>query len=371
MCLDVTQQPPHDDEGDYGRHDESEQDHLATDTEVTRPPAKCGSGRKTSSAAIERDWAHVRTLALKQLDRFMSFEPAVLKGDDPDAIHDMRVASRRLQQVLDLIYPKPRPKEIRQLRRQIQHSRRSLGGVRNADVLLDRVDRVLARKRAAHSEAWTAVHDYLRESRSRTYSKGLRKLSRVNLTVFYVRLKECLNHSGPVAVPAHLPHNGASTGVPVLEPLPERVGQALEVNWAVFQEQVERSQHDPRPSAIHGVRIAAKKLRYLLEVVREFDVPGGAESLAWLRKLQKHLGNWHDLEVLEQMMIRMVARPDYLAAHLTQAMEVERLILQNRKIKKGYKEKYFRIMRKAAEFQRVKDWVGYLIASPSAAFAKD
>ncbi len=351
--------------------DESKRSSLATGSEVASGPARHDPDREVSLAAIEQDWGRVRALALKQLDRFMSFEPEVLKGDDPDAIHDMRVASRRLQQVLDLIYPKPRPKEVRQLRRQVQRSRRSLGGVRNADVLLDRVDKVLARKRAAHREAWTAVREHLKESRSRTYSKSLRKLSRVNLTVFYVHLKEYLVRAEPVAVPADLSPNGASTGVPVLEPLPERVGQALERIWIAFQEQVEKSQQDPEAQVIHGVRIAAKRLRYLLEVVREFDVPGSAESLVWLRKLQKHLGDWHDLEVLEQMMIRMVARADFVSEHLPLAMEVEKLILQNRKIKKGYKEKYFQITREAIELQRVRDWVGDLVASPSAAFARN
>jgi len=45
---------------------------------------------------------------------------------------------------------------------------------------------------------------------------------------------------------------------------------------------------------IHGVRIAAKQLRYLLEVAHEFDVAGSQATLAWLRKLRQYLGNWHD-----------------------------------------------------------------------------
>src|SRR5438128_2359909 len=57
------------------------------------------------------DWTKVRKLALEQMNRFISLEPKVLKGNKPNAIHDMRVASRRLQQLLDLLYPAP-PKEI-------------------------------------------------------------------------------------------------------------------------------------------------------------------------------------------------------------------------------------------------------------------
>ena len=43
----------------------------------------------------EESCKKVRELALRQLNRFISYEPKVLKGDDADAIHDMRVASRR------------------------------------------------------------------------------------------------------------------------------------------------------------------------------------------------------------------------------------------------------------------------------------
>jgi CHAD domain-containing protein len=321
-------------------------------------------------SALEHDWNLVCKMALKHLDRFMSYEPKVLRGDDPDAIHDMRVASRRLQQVLDLIYPTPRPKEIRQIRRQVRRCRQALGGVRNCDVLLDRANKVLARKRVGHREAWIAVHDYLEECRSRSFAKALRKLSKTNLTVFYVHLKGRLEHFGPSLSPGHHSHNDAQATVIPLEPLSQRLGQALEGIWKAFEDQVALSLENPQPLVIHGVRIAAKKLRYLLEVVHQFDVVGSAESLGWLRKLQRHLGEWHDLEVLEQMMIQMVARPDFLRKQLPLAMEVEKLILRNRAGKKGFESKYFRITRDAPEVKRVRDWVDYLVASPSTAFAK-
>ncbi len=107
-------------------------------------------------------WDKVRGLALRQLDRFMTLAPKVLRGDDPEAIHDSRVASRRLQQVLDLLYPAPCPREIRRLRRKIRRCRRALGEVRNCDVLLERVEKALARKRTARRETWAAVEQYLR-----------------------------------------------------------------------------------------------------------------------------------------------------------------------------------------------------------------
>jgi triphosphatase len=83
-------------------------------------------------------------LAVCQLDRFMSFEPKVLRGGDPEAIHDMRVASRRLQQIVDVLHPRPQPREIRRLRRKMRRSRGALSDLRNCDVQLARVERLLS-----------------------------------------------------------------------------------------------------------------------------------------------------------------------------------------------------------------------------------
>lgn len=69
-------------------------------------------------------------------------------------------------------------------------------------------------------------------------------------------------------------------------------------------------------------------------------------------------------------MIEMIARPDFLRDQLPLAMDVEKLIVRNRAKKKAFQEKYYQMTRDSSEVQRLKDWVSYLLASPSAAFAK-
>jgi CHAD domain-containing protein len=310
-------------------------------------------------------WKKVRKLALRQLDRFMSLEPKVLRGDDPDAIHDLRVASRRLQQILDLLYPVPPPPEIRKLRRKIQRCRRTLGEVRNCDVQLQRVERTLGSKRTARRESWEAVRHYLRQRRSENFEKAVRKLGKVNLAVFYVQLKEHL-------APSHLVIDSARRGEPPSELGPqefyERLAEALERVWHRMETQIAQSHRDSSAAVIHGVRIAAKRVRYLIEVIREFNVPGAAETLARLRTLQQLLGDWHDLEVMEQMMIEMVARPQFLRDHLQIAIGVERLILRIRLHKQTHRQKYFRMTTDSEGYQQMRDWVAEVLASPAATF---
>jgi CHAD domain-containing protein len=310
-------------------------------------------------------WRRVRKLALRQLDRFISLEPKVLRGDDRDSIHDLRVASRRLQQVLDLLYPPPRPAEIRKLRQKIRRSRRALGEVRNCDVQLEHVERILGRKRAARRPTWEAVRHYLLERRSQSFDKAMRKLSKINLAIFYVHLKD---HLAPNGTGPHIHHNDPAAAL-TPEEFHARLAQSLERVWQRFETQVGHSQRDASMGVIHGVRIAAKHFRYLTEVIHAFDVPGSDRTVAWLRSLQEHLGNWHDREVLEQMMIEMVARPDFLREHLETALGVERLILRNRAQKETYRKKYFEITQDSAGFEMVRDWVTNLLASPAKGFS--
>ena len=321
------------------------------------------AGPIADAQAASREWDKVHRLALKHLDRFISLESKVLQGDDREAVHDMRVASRRLQQILDLIYPPP-AKGISRLRRKIRRSRRVLSEVRNCDVQLDRVESVLRSKRVTHRRAWEAVQQYLTERRAKAFEKALGRLSKVNLAVFYVRLKSHLNSNG---VPTR--SESESPAALPTEEFYQRIHQGLETVWGDFAARIEESHHDSQPGVIHGARIAAKRLRYAVEVIREFNVAGTDAALNWLRNLQQQLGDWHDLEILEDMMIEMVARPAFLHHHLDVAMEVEKLILRNRTVKHTYLERYARMTRDAAGIERVSQWVSQTLSAPPEVFA--
>ena len=71
-------------------------------------------------------------LARKRLERFATLYTKALVSDVPEVIHDLRVASRRLQQVLRLLAPKT--KSSAKLVRVLRRVRRALGACRNLDV---------------------------------------------------------------------------------------------------------------------------------------------------------------------------------------------------------------------------------------------
>jgi CHAD domain-containing protein len=321
------------------------------------------------TAPPTNEWSKVRKLALRHLNRFVSLEAKVLKGDDPDAIHDMRVASRRLQQVLDLIFPKPLPREARRLRRKIRRCRRVLGDLRNCDVLLQQVQARLARKRCSDREAWTAVKQHLQERRSESFSRAIRKLSKVNMAVFYMRAKEILDRLKPTPDQDPGSHPLVQPDRPALEPFPARLTQALAGVWREFEKQVASSHRETTAPSIHAARICAKRLRYLLEVVNQFGIPGSSGALTWLRKIQQHLGDWHDMEVLEEMIIEMIAKPEFLRDQLPLAMATGKLILRNRTTKRGFREKYFQMTLDSPNYQEIKNWAEGLLAATASTIA--
>jgi hypothetical protein len=102
-------------------------------------------------------------------------------------------------------------------------------------------------------------------------------------------------------------------------------------------------------------------MRYLIEVIHELEVAGSEQALACLRHLQQHLGDWNDLEVLEEMMLEMVARPAFLRGRLELAMDVERLVLRNRRSKKTYEGKFFQMTGRSEEWMRLREWVENLL----------
>src|SRR5213596_2122889 len=81
--------------------------------------------------------------AEKLMDRFAIRFPKASDRNDPNAIHDTRVRSRRLQQLFNAIFPKPRTDKQHKLIRILRKIRRQLGQCRSIDVNLDLIAEML------------------------------------------------------------------------------------------------------------------------------------------------------------------------------------------------------------------------------------
>ena len=323
-----------------------------------------GSGRPTesplSSDGAAAAWDKVRRLSLDQLDRMLRLVPKILRAGEPRHVHEFRVASRRFQQAFDLLIAPPAPSPLRRLRRKIKRARRALSDVRNCDVFIQRVEARLARRRLGHRKAWNTVLEYLRERRSNARSQALRKVTKLNLGKVYIRLQSVFAAGAPPAKAngdADFSAAASATKGTLEQQLAKELGKA----WEGFKAQTLRSQESPDGKSIHQARIAGKKLRYLIEVMRALEIPGCRDVIGWLRKLQQFLGDWHDLDVAEQMIAEMLARPEFLRDNLEITAEIVRLIAQERKAKSHLLIRCLETGLSSPGGARLQDWVGDLL----------
>ncbi len=77
----------------------------------------------------------------QQVDELLRNLPGTRAGDDIEALHDMRVASRRLRAVLSVFETVFSPKKFGPLEKQVARVTDALGAVRDADVQIEFLQR--------------------------------------------------------------------------------------------------------------------------------------------------------------------------------------------------------------------------------------
>jgi CHAD domain-containing protein len=93
----------------------------------------------------------------------------------------------------------------------------------------------------------------------------------------------------------------------------------LDQRLTEFQALAAQSHPTNNPAELHQLRIAAKRVRYLLEIVSEMGIGDASRALRWLRTLQDRIGDWHDLEALEEEIIEIVSSREFMKLHLSES----------------------------------------------------
>ncbi len=234
----------------------------------------------------------------KRLEKFVSLLPRVLVSDRPDTIHDTRVYSRRLQQVIRVFFPNAGAGKARKLIRTLRKTRRCLGPVRNLDVTIELVQKKIHRARdAAVRDAWRKVRQYLEEERSRELLSARREIEQHDVMAFIERARS-LFESGD------------------REKHPEvSLKKSIEQSLTDWYEALDNARQNQGQESFHAFRIAGKRLRYRLELLAAMGDKFSRTKVKALKKFQDEIGQWHDRQILLQFVADFIARPDFLAGH--------------------------------------------------------
>ena len=332
----------------------------AVETIQQRPPLSVntpteGMAKDEDAGGTEPwEWTKLRRMALHQADKLISLVPSALNGGADDSINKIRVTSRRLECQLSLLYSKPFPQSIQRFRDKLKAGRRRLGELRNYDALLLLVQESTAHRPVSESEVWKALREYIQDLKQKNAPTVLKDFCRINLVSSYVKFKHDVDPANhPPRVEAAMPHGGS-----IPEVLYERIMNSFQHEWKKFEETIEESRRHPREKAIHSMRTAAKRLRYLMEVMKKLHIPGSTERLSWLRSLQEVVGRWHDLELLDQYMTEMVALPKFQLDYPHLEAKTKKAIAHNRKIKEVSERRFFWMTRKSPQYLETRAWLG-------------
>lgn len=271
----------------------------------------------------------IRTLPeiiTRQLELLRVHHHNVLETLDVEAVHKMRVATRRLQASLDLL---EHEMSVRRLKRRLRNWRRALSLVRNYDVFLELLERETSTRGRTRREQFQLVRTKLQEQRTETAASVRGFLERIDLDKLGLRLG-LQTPASTVDPGASQPEFAATTTATItngLSSIDDRnvagyAADRLDQRLAEFHALAAQAHPTADPADLHQLRIAAKRVRYLLEIVSQMGYGHAPQALAWLRSLQDRIGDWHDLEALEEEIIAIVSDHEFLKEHLNESSDM-------------------------------------------------
>lgn len=220
-------------------------------------------------------------LLRQRLVSLLQAMPAAQAGDEV-SVHQARVASRRLREALPVLGVRAKAQAIGRADRRVRRITRALGPVRELDVTLLLLAELEGRQ-AAPARAIARVRVAVTEERQQRRREMLDAIKPSRLNKLRKRLVR-------VAAPSSRP---VVTGSTLAEAQAQAAARAARLRAAI-----ERAGGIYLADRLHRVRVAAKKLRYALEVQRELTRSRSMAHLNRLKVQQDLLGRMHDLEVL-------------------------------------------------------------------------
>jgi CHAD domain-containing protein len=227
----------------------------------------------------------------RQLAVLREKEPGTRLGEDPEELHDMRVATRRLRAALAL-FAEVLPIRAQVFREELGWLGRLLGGVRDLDVQREGLTEMASATVAWSAGARPLHHDPLAEltallerERDTARDSMLSGLDSVRFERMYRGLAAMVQQ-GPA-------RRSLAARVPAVIAMPDLVV----ARHGAVAKAARRAKRSGVVSDFHRLRIHCKRLRYALEFSSEVYGGRTARFVRQLTALQDELGLMQDAEV--------------------------------------------------------------------------
>ena len=240
---------------------------------------------------------------LFHLQQMMLHEPGTRKGEDPEELHDMRVATRRMRAAVRVFDDYVEAGALKPYLKMMRQTGRSLGTVRDLDVFhikaqgyLDslpparrsELDPLLAAWEAERSRACGALVSFLDDDRYESFKESFERFLR----------------SSGLSDKRRVSPAGEPVPVLVRDVLPQIVFERLAEVRAYDEEMMSGTAPVVR---FHQLRITMKALRYTLEFFQEVLGPKVKPLIDTTKLVQDHLGDLQDASVTCEVLLAFLA----------------------------------------------------------------
>jgi len=251
-----------------------------------------------SLSANDNVVAAARKLTARQLAQIRRHDPGTRAGENPEHLHDMRVAVRRLRAVLKTLKGGfAVPLQVF-LRDELRWLGAALGEVRDLDVQIGRLTALVAVMPPALRDGFKSFLAHLERERAQRRDKLLGVLDSAR----YMRLLRRLERFATG-------HSRVRSTSSAAAPVGPFAAASVARTHRKLLAQGKKVHREPLPEELHALRIRAKRLRYVLEYFADLGGKPARKAARKLAKLQDLLGEYNDAVVTASFVQQYVAAP--------------------------------------------------------------
>ncbi len=243
-----------------------------------------------------------RKVMLFNFARMLSCEEETRKGEDIEALHDMRVATRRMRASFEVFGEAFERRALKSHLAGLRQTGRLLGAVRDLDVFMEKAQTYLDTLPPDRRNDLEILLHAWHEQRESAREKMLAFL----VSPEYHTFKREFN------IFLHTPGAGRRS-LPKDQPTPDLVCEVapMMIYTRLAAVRAYGSWLENAPiERLHALRIEFKKLRYTVEYFREVLGPQAGEVIEELKTIQDHLGDMTDAQVAAEIVEKFITETE-------------------------------------------------------------
>ena len=240
--------------------------------------------------------------------RMLSHEEGTRKGENIEALHDMRVATRRMRASFEVFEEAFERRALKSHLDGLRRTGRLLGAVRDLDVFMEKAQRYIETlPESQRGDLHPLLHAW-QEQRQAAREKMLALLNSPEYHTFKREFNIFLNTPG-----------AGKRSLPKDQPAPDLVREVAPMMIYTRLAAVRSYDswlEDAPIERLHALRIEFKKLRYTVEYFREVLGHQAEDVIDELKTIQDHLGDMTDAQVATVILANFIEESEARQAEL-------------------------------------------------------